>query len=62
MNKYLHYFGPVLVSSLIGFALGYGYQYRRVEELTKKYNELNSKPNKLDPNIDSFNDMMSIEN
>ena len=30
MNKYLHYFGPILVSTLVGFVVGYGTRCKTV--------------------------------
>ena len=48
MNKYLHYYGPVLIGTLFGFVLGYGYRFKEVKVLK------NIKPNlieQIDNNI-----------
>lgn len=40
MNKYLHYCAPILLGTLFGFGLGYGYRCREVGNLKRLNNEL----------------------
>lgn len=43
MNRYLHCYAPVILGTIFGFILGYGFRYSQVEKIEN---------NNLEPNND----------
>ncbi len=49
MNKYFHYYGPLVFGTLFGFALGYGFRCREVKLLKNKITELSEEKHTANP-------------